>query len=165
MMIPVIGKALLGKQSCCLFKTFYFDCKTHGNINQWSNNDHCLSRIKIFSGKKKYSVIMHPHIQYIDEYMVKQVSVVKFLEVLVDNKICRKSRIDHTHTHTRIWNKAIKSLGIAKKINNFPNKPCLLTLYYTLIYPYLSYCNAVWGSNYHTSLLNLFISNDFIIFF
>ena len=36
-------------------------------------------------------------------------------------------------------------------------QPCKLSLYYTLIYPYLSYCNIVWSSTYNTHLNRIFI--------
>ena len=36
-------------------------------------------------------------------------------------------------------------------------QPCKLSLYYTLIYPYLSYCNIVWSSTYNTHLKRIFI--------
>ena len=35
-------------------------------------------------------------------------------------------------------------------------QPCKLSLYYTLIYPYLSYCNIVWSSTYNTRLNIIF---------
>ena len=35
-------------------------------------------------------------------------------------------------------------------------QPCKLSLYYTLIYPYLSYCNIVWSSTYNTHLNRIF---------
>ena len=36
-------------------------------------------------------------------------------------------------------------------------QPCKLSLYYTLIYPYLSYCYIVWSSTYNTHLNRIFI--------
>ena len=37
----------------------------------------------------------------------------------------------------------------------FLPKPCLKTLYYCLVYPYLHYCIIVWGSTYKTNLRRL----------
>src|SRR6218665_552715 len=33
----------------------------------------------------------------------------------------------------------------------------LMGLYYTLIFPYISYCNIVWGASYKSHLHNLFV--------
>src|SRR6218665_2501554 len=33
--------------------------------------------------------------------------------------------------------------------------PLLLTLYYSLIYPYIAYCNIIWASNYKSRLYRL----------
>jgi len=46
---------------------------------------------------------------------------------------------------------------------NYTNYYVLLNLYYTLIFPYLSYCNIVWGSNYPSYLLPLVILQKRII--
>jgi len=46
----------------------------------------------------------------------------------------------------------IKSVGIIRKVCSLVNQSCLLTLYYSLLYPYISYCNIVWASNYPSSL-------------
>ena len=35
------------------------------------------------------------------------------------------------------------------------HKPSLLTLYYSFAYPYLIYCNQVWGNNYPTVINKL----------
>ena len=37
------------------------------------------------------------------------------------------------------------------------NKDALLTLYYSFIYPYMTYCNHVWGATYCSTLKRLFI--------
>ena len=36
------------------------------------------------------------------------------------------------------------------------NKDALMTVYNSFIYPYLSYCNQVWGCTYNTTLKKLF---------
>ena len=50
------------------------------------------------------------------------------------------------HTcHLYISGKIAKSLGILKKVKHSLNRKTLVMLYYTLIYPYLSYCHLIWG--------------------
>jgi len=41
--------------------------------------------------------------------------------------------------------KLAKSLGILYRLKTKLPKSCLLTVYYSLIYPHLTYCNIVWG--------------------
>jgi hypothetical protein len=40
------------------------------------------------------------------------------------------------------------------KLRNYLNVHMLKQLYYTLIYPYLSYVSMSWGSNYSSNLKN-----------
>ena len=42
------------------------------------------------------------------------------------------------------------------KARKLLNHDALITLYYSFIYPYLTYCNHVWGSTYESSLEKLF---------
>src|SRR6218665_1014063 len=48
------------------------------------------------------------------------------------------------------------------KIHTLHKLP-LLNLYYTLIFPYLLYCNIVWGCNYKSSLNHLYILQKRIV--
>ena len=41
------------------------------------------------------------------------------------------------------------------KARNYLNKDGLVTLYYSFIYPYLMYCNHIWGCTYKTNLQKL----------
>ena len=50
-----------------------------------------------------------------------------------------------------------RSLGVIRKISNLINEKCLLTLYYSLIYPHLTYCNIVWGSTYDSYLHSIYL--------
>ena len=64
----------------------------------------------------------------------------KFLGVIIDDKLNWKEHIQY------IKNKISKSIGILYKV-----RPCLCTgtlrnLYFSFIYPYLIYCNEVWGN-------------------
>ena len=55
--------------------------------------------------------------------------------------------------HTRyVSNKISKNIGILYKLSNYVPKPTLRSVYFSLIYPYLNYCNTVWGSTYAVHL-------------
>jgi hypothetical protein len=45
-----------------------------------------------------------------------------------------------------------KCVGIMYKIRNYIDINTSITLYYTLFYPYLTYCNIVWGNTYKSYL-------------
>ena len=49
---------------------------------------------------------------------------------------------------SNVANKISKSIGIIYKASFFLPKSSLRTLYYSLIYPHLIYCNIVWASSY-----------------
>ena len=41
--------------------------------------------------------------------------------------------------------KLLKTVGILSKVRHFVNNHILVMLYYSLIYPFLTYGNHVWG--------------------
>ena len=53
--------------------------------------------------------------------------------------------------------KIAKNIGVLHRIKHCLPKSVLFNLYYTLIFPYLSYCNISWGSNYLSRLNPLII--------
>ena len=58
----------------------------------------------------------------------------------IDNKLSWKFHIAY------ISGKIARGIGIINKARRFLNKDSLLSLYYSFIYPYLIYCNHVWGT-------------------
>ena len=56
-----------------------------------------------------------------------------------------------------ICKKISKSIGILYKIRDLVPKSCLLTIYYSFIYPYFLYCIPIWGSTYKTHLNPLIV--------
>ena len=67
------------------------------------------------------------------------VTKTKFLGVIINNKLTWKEHISY------ICGKVAKGIGIISKVRKYLNKDTLLDLYYSFIYPYLTYCNQVWG--------------------
>ena len=56
-----------------------------------------------------------------------------------------------------------KNSGIIRRLSKSLPQSTLLSLYHTLIEPYLAYCNIVWGINRTTTLDKLFTSQKKII--
>ena len=64
----------------------------------------------------------------------------KFLGVIIDNKL-------NWHEHIiYIKNKISKSIGIIYKVRKFVEKQTIKNMYYTFVFPYLIYCNEIWGN-------------------
>ena len=60
------------------------------------------------------------------------------------------------NSHCRhVSNKISKSTGILYKLSNYLSKKTLTAIYYSLIYPYLYYCNLVWGKTFANHLYNI----------
>ena len=51
--------------------------------------------------------------------------------------------------------KIARGIRILIKARGYFNNDCMKCLYYSFIYPYLMYCNHIWGNTYKTSLSKL----------
>ena len=60
-------------------------------------------------------------------------------------------------TYKFCWKKTSKSLGVVRRLSKILPKEILLTLYNTLIQPYLQYCNVAWGVSENDIFNKLFI--------
>lgn len=66
--------------------------------------------------------------------------------IFIDDKITWKPHIDH------IISKLFKTSGILYKVGNLINTDTLILLHNSIVYPYLHYCNLVWGMAHNTAL-------------
>jgi hypothetical protein len=74
----------------------------------------------------------------------------KFLGIILDNTLSWK---EHT---LYLAKKISKSLGILTRARPFLNKSTLRQLYFSFLYPYLNYCNVIWGNAADNILWPLF---------
>ena len=84
----------------------------------------------------------HNHKIQIDNEEIDRVYKTKFLGVIIDYKITWKEHVIY------VSGKMSRSIGILVKARSCFNKDAMMTLYYIFIYPYMTYCNNVWGSTY-----------------
>ena len=98
----------------------------------------------LFKGKRKIKDEINIKI---DHTQIKQTQCTKFLGVQIDDKITWKNHIIY------ISKKVARGLGILYKIRR--DKETLRNLYFTFIYPYLTYCVHVWGNSAKTYLAHL----------
>jgi len=87
----------------------------------------------------------------IDNVPLQRVQKTRFLGVVINEKL---SWSDHIDT---ISGKISKGLGILNRLKHYIPSRILVNLYYTLIHPYLDYCNIIWGMGENTFIAKLFI--------
>ena len=75
----------------------------------------------------------------VDSCQIRRVKSVKYLVLIVDDTLTWDEHVDYIST------KISRNIGIIKCIRTFLPRHSLLTVYRTLIEPYLRYCNTVWG--------------------
>ena len=78
----------------------------------------------------------------INNNVISRVHRTTFLGVILDSSLLWKDHINY------IKSKIAKSIGILHETKQLLNKNTLLTLYNTLVLPYLSYCIEVWGNSF-----------------
>ena len=93
----------------------------------------------------------------IDGHKIEQTFTTKFLGVIIDSQLSWISHINY------ICGKIAKGIGIILKARKLFDRETLITLYYSFIYPYLQYCNHVWGNTYITYLQKLYILQKRIV--
>ena len=86
----------------------------------------------------------------IDDTPIKQVDSTKYLGITFDS-LTWKSHINE------LCLKLSKTVGILSKVRHFVNKHILVMLYYSLIYPFLTYGVHVWGLTFPSFLTQLFV--------
>ena len=78
--------------------------------------------------------------------LIHEIKEIKFLGVVLDNDLKWNSHIEY------IAKKISKSVSILKMLKfTFPSN-VLKNIYFSLIYPYYTYCNLVWGSAVSTHI-------------
>jgi hypothetical protein len=99
------------------------------------------------SQKKKFP---HSLTIEIDSTIINEVEQTKFLGVILENNLNWKKHIAYLST------KIAKSIGILYKAREMLNKKILSQLYYSFLYPYIMYCNIIWGNAPNTHLWQIY---------
>ena len=87
----------------------------------------------------------------IDGHAIDKTDKTKFLGIIIDNKLNWSKHIAY------ISGKIARGIGVIIKARKCLPKQSLITLYYSFIYPYLTYCNQVWGNACASHLNKLII--------
>ncbi len=87
---------------------------------------------------------------------INQVHSTKFLGIIIDDELPWKSHVKQVST------KVAKGMGIIKA-KLYINTTTLMDLYHAFVFPYITYCNIVWGSTFNTHLDQLSILQEQIV--
>ena len=124
------------------------------SLSEWFR----VNKLSLNIGKTNYVVFKQNHTTVdahltinIGNDLIEQKTVVKFLGVYIDEKL-------EWHEHIKyIKNKLNSSTYAMRKIKNILNTNHLMTLYYSLVYPYIDYGISLWGSTHNTYVNKLYI--------
>ena len=123
---------------CTIFRWF--------KVNKLSLNIH-KTNYMIFGRSTKFFSETHKII--IDSTEINRVKETKFLGVILDEKLKWNAHIK------QIERKVSKGIGMMYQSTGRLDLRSLLTLYNSIIFPYLYYCVEVWGNKYSTRLCKL----------
>ena len=106
----------------------------------------------ILNSNKTYFLLSH-HVDYgayielkLDNKTIKKVDEVRFLGVLLDSRLQWKAHINDLKV------KMSKITGVIYKVRDSLNISSLKQIYYSLVYPHLIYCAAIWTGANKTNL-------------
>ena len=80
-----------------------------------------------------------PYSVNIGNFSLERVNSFKFLGLYLDEKLTFREHCTH------VGNKISRSIGIMYRLREYLSLNCLKMLYNSLVYPYLFYCNIIWG--------------------
>ena len=130
---------LIGKEYTQLIISLNEELK---KMSRWLNANGLTINLK----KTHYMVFHRARIKAKDLNVEMQgnnidcVTTTKYLGVIIDNKLKWTSHILY------IKNKISKTIGLFYKMRQYLERKSLINLYYSLFFPYLIYCNEVWGN-------------------
>jgi hypothetical protein len=122
------------------------------NVNEWL----CANKLSLNIEKSNF-VVFHPpqkKSQYwmnlkINNKTLQEKSSIKYLGIIIDHYLNCKEHV------SQLSKKISRSIGILSKLRHFAPIKILLQIYYSIIYPFLSYGVIIWGNTYNSNILPL----------
>ena len=138
----------------------FFSSKSLINIEPTAKNEldlvHkwlCCNQLSLNIEKSNYVIFHAPQKKItsqikltLNNCTLKQESSTKYLGIIIDENLNWKAHISH------IENKIKRGIGVISRLRHTVTRSILLNLYYSLIYPYLTYGLVAWGNTYDTTL-------------
>ena len=124
----------------------------------------CMNKLSLNVSKTNF-VIFHSYNKPLNQVItininhksISEEKYVKYLGILIDSTLSWKFHINE------LGKKLSRVIGLMYKLRNFVSKETMVSIYYSLVYPYLLYGIPVWGSASMTSLTTLHIIQKKII--
>ncbi|KAJ8049148.1 hypothetical protein HOLleu_01758 [Holothuria leucospilota] len=88
---------------------------------------------------------------YINGDKLELVKKIKFLGVIIDSKLTWQDHIHYLSSHVA------KGVDVIDRLKYILPRSVLRTLYFTVVYPHLTYCRSVWSSTKKSNLNNIYI--------
>ena len=88
---------------------------------------------------------------------IEKKSYIKYLGVMIDDSLSWKSHISF------LSSRLSRNAGIFLKLRHYVSVIQLKQIYYSLVYPYLTYAIVAWGSAYRTHLNKIQVKQNHII--
>jgi exonuclease III len=128
------------------------------NVVLWLNSNKLSlnidkSNFMIFSRQK---IRNHDSI-YLNNIPLQRITETKFLGVYIDENLSWKRHVIYTR------NKIAKGIGLLIKARKTLPPECLQRLYYSFIYPYLTYCLEIWGGTYNSHMNDLILQQKRVL--
>ena len=122
-----------------------------GNLSKWLSSNYLTLNLN----KSTYTIITLRRVTSdfnpnVNDVGLSYSETFKFLGVTIDSRLTFKTHINN------MIKKISKNRGIFMKLRFLP-KNVLVSLYYSLVYPYLYYCVEAWGASCVTIVQPLFI--------
>ena len=123
-------------------------------VGQWLR----VNKLSLNADKSNF-VVFHPpqkKVCYsinllINDNIIRHKNSIKYLGIIIDSNLNWK---EHVH---ELCKKISRGIGILSKLRHFVSKRILIQIYYSLIYPYLTYCVKIWGNTYWSNIKPLYI--------
>jgi hypothetical protein len=127
-------------------------------IIDWLN----INKLSLNVEKSNYMIFSRKHVIVLRDVCINNTSLTriyqtKFLGVNIDWKLSWNYHV------TYVKNKIAKSIGILSKAKKMLKSDSLITLYYSFVFPYLTYCIEIWGGSCTTILKPLIIQQKRIV--
>ena len=119
-------------------------------VYEWLCNNKLIvnftkTKFLIFMPRQKESYNLYPPLTVANVHLEKSFCV-KYLGVYIDCHLTWHDHIDY------LCGKMSNNINIMVKLKHYISKAMRISVYYSLIYPYLTYARTLWGNNYNAPL-------------
>ena len=120
------------------------------NLDKWI----CANKLSLNTSKTAYTIFSNQNHSDIPCVIIRNTEIMpcqkqKFLGILVDSKLNFNEHIDS------ISNKVKSANGILWKMSHYVPAQVLMKIYYSLVYPFLTYGVEIWGNSSKVALNRL----------